>query len=51
LIALYLFSGLRVLREYERGVYFLLGRLRPTKGPGLIFLLPYWHGCKKGRCA
>src|SRR5207249_688302 len=40
LIALYLFSGLRVLREYERGVYFLLGRLRPTKGPGLIFLPP-----------
>src|SRR5436190_4788641 len=39
-IALYLFSGLRVLREYERGVYFLLGRLRPTKGPGLIFLPP-----------
>src|SRR5947209_9982958 len=39
-IALYLFAGLRVLREYERGVYFLLGRLRPTKGPGLIFLPP-----------
>jgi len=39
-IALYLFSGLRVLREYERGVYFLLGRLRSTKGPGLIFLPP-----------
>ena len=39
-IALYLFSGLRVLREYERGVYFLLGHLRPTKGPGLIFLPP-----------
>ena len=40
-IALYLFSGLRVLREYERGVYFLLGHLRPTKGPGLIFLPPF----------
>ena len=39
-IAFYLFSGLRVLREYERGVYFLLGHLRPTKGPGLIFLPP-----------
>ena len=39
-IALYLFAGLRVLREYERGVYFLLGHLRPTKGPGLIFLPP-----------
>ena len=40
-IALYLFAGLRVLREYERGVYFLLGHLRPTKGPGLIFLPPF----------
>ncbi|HKA58150.1 MAG TPA: slipin family protein [Gemmatimonadales bacterium] len=39
-IGLYLFAGLRVLREYERGVYFLLGHLRPTKGPGLIFLPP-----------
>jgi regulator of protease activity HflC (stomatin/prohibitin superfamily) len=39
-IALYLFAGLRVLREYERGVYFLLGHLRPTKGPGLVFLPP-----------
>jgi regulator of protease activity HflC (stomatin/prohibitin superfamily) len=39
-IAVYLFAGLRVLREYERGVYFLLGHLRPTKGPGLIFLPP-----------
>ncbi len=29
-----------MLREYERGVYFLLGHLRPTKGPGLIFLPP-----------
>lgn len=34
-------SSLRVLREYERGVVFRLGRLTPPKGPGLIFLLPY----------
>ncbi len=33
-------SSLRVLREYERGVVFRLGRLTRAKGPGLIFLLP-----------
>jgi regulator of protease activity HflC (stomatin/prohibitin superfamily) len=33
-------SALRVLREYERGVIFRLGRLIAQKGPGLIFLIP-----------
>jgi regulator of protease activity HflC (stomatin/prohibitin superfamily) len=33
-------SALRVLREYERGVIFRLGRLIALKGPGLIFLVP-----------
>ncbi|HEX4621228.1 MAG TPA: slipin family protein [Myxococcaceae bacterium] len=36
----YLFSGLRILREYERGVVFVLGRSWGAKGPGLIFLPP-----------
>ena len=31
----------RVLREYERGVLFRLGRLRPLAGPGLVMLLPF----------
>ncbi|MBV8376211.1 MAG: slipin family protein [Verrucomicrobia bacterium] len=30
----------RILREYERGVIFRLGKLSGTKGPGLIFLIP-----------
>ena len=30
----------RVLREYERGVIFRLGKLLRAKGPGLIFLIP-----------
>jgi len=30
----------RVLREYERGVIFRLGKLLPAKGPGLILLIP-----------
>ncbi|HUF50082.1 MAG TPA: slipin family protein [Longimicrobiales bacterium] len=33
-------TSVRVLREYERGVVFRLGRLTRAKGPGLIFLLP-----------
>jgi regulator of protease activity HflC (stomatin/prohibitin superfamily) len=33
-------SAIRVLREYERGVIFRLGRLIATKGPGLILLIP-----------
>ena len=33
-------TSLRVLREYERGVVFRLGRLVGPKGPGLIFLVP-----------
>jgi regulator of protease activity HflC (stomatin/prohibitin superfamily) len=33
-------SSFRILREYERGVVFRLGRLIPQKGPGLQWLLP-----------
>jgi regulator of protease activity HflC (stomatin/prohibitin superfamily) len=35
------FVSARVLREYERGVCFRLGRLRPIAGPGLVLLLPF----------
>jgi regulator of protease activity HflC (stomatin/prohibitin superfamily) len=38
--AIALGSSVRVLREYERGVIFRLGRLIATKGPGLILLIP-----------
>jgi regulator of protease activity HflC (stomatin/prohibitin superfamily) len=34
-------QAIRVLREYERGVIFRLGRLQQVKGPGLIFLIPF----------
>jgi regulator of protease activity HflC (stomatin/prohibitin superfamily) len=33
-------SSIRILREYERGVVFRLGRLMAVRGPGLIFLIP-----------
>lgn len=38
--ALLLFSAIKVLREYERGVVFQLGRFWKVKGPGLILLIP-----------
>jgi regulator of protease activity HflC (stomatin/prohibitin superfamily) len=34
-------SAIRILREYERGVIFTLGRYTGTKGPGLILLIPF----------
>ncbi len=33
-------SAIRIVREYERGVIFRLGRLRGAKGPGFFFLIP-----------
>lgn len=36
-----LFTSIRVLFEYERGVVFRLGKLTRAKGPGLIFLIPF----------
>jgi regulator of protease activity HflC (stomatin/prohibitin superfamily) len=41
LIVLFLFSAIKVAREYERGIVFRLGRLLPNpKGPGLFILIP-----------
>ena len=41
LIVLYLLNAIKILREYERGVIFRLGRvLSKPKGPGLIFVFP-----------
>jgi len=34
-------ASIRVLRQYERGVMFTLGRFSSVRGPGLIFMLPY----------
>ena len=39
-VLLILSSAIKILREYERGVIFRLGRLIDLKGPGLIFLIP-----------
>ncbi len=39
-VLLLLFSAIRILREYERGVIFLLGRFWKVKGPGFIIVIP-----------
>jgi regulator of protease activity HflC (stomatin/prohibitin superfamily) len=39
-VIIILSSAIRILREYERGVIFRLGRLIGAKGPGLILLIP-----------
>jgi regulator of protease activity HflC (stomatin/prohibitin superfamily) len=40
LIAAALFYSIRILREYERGVVFQLGRFWRVKGPGLVIIIP-----------
>jgi len=40
LVIFFLVSAIKVLREYERGVIFRLGRVINVKGPGLIILIP-----------
>ena len=40
LVVLFFVSAIRILREYERGVIFLLGRFWKVKGPGFIIIIP-----------
>ena len=40
LVLIILIAAIRILREYERGVVFTLGRFTGVKGPGLIILIP-----------
>ena len=40
MVVLFLASAIKILREYERGVVFLLGRFWHVKGPGLIIIIP-----------
>ena len=41
LVIVFLAMAIRILREYERGVVFTLGRFSGVKGPGLIILIPF----------
>jgi len=40
IVVLFLMNAIKVVREYERGVIFRLGRLVAAKGPGLIIIIP-----------
>ena len=40
LLLLFVFSAIKILKEYERGVVFTLGRFTGVKGPGLIIIIP-----------
>lgn len=40
LIGYFFSSAIKILKEYERGVVFRLGRIIPIKGPGLIIIVP-----------
>ena len=40
LVLFFLYSAIKILNEYERGVIFRLGRVIKAKGPGLIILIP-----------
>lgn len=42
-----LISGIKVLREYERGVVFRLGRLVGARGPGIIYIIPWFEQWNK----
>ena len=41
LVIVVLYNTIKILKEYERGVVFLLGRFYKVKGPGLIILVPF----------
>jgi regulator of protease activity HflC (stomatin/prohibitin superfamily) len=41
LVAIFVLSGIRIVNQYERGVIFVLGRLRGARGPGLFWVPPF----------
>ncbi len=52
LIVVLIFSSMKVLNEYERGVMFTLGRFTGIKGPGIIFVWPARAAaCARWTCA
>ena len=48
IIAIFLlFSAIKILYEYERGVIFNLGKYSSTKGPGVIYVIPIMQTLRK----
>jgi len=40
IVAILVISGVKILREYERGVIFRLGRMVDPRGPGIVYVIP-----------
>jgi regulator of protease activity HflC (stomatin/prohibitin superfamily) len=51
IIVVYLLASIRVLRQYERGVVFFLGKFETVRGPGLTLLLCRSRAWYASRCA
>lgn len=47
IVLIFIFSAVKILREYERVVIFTLGRFWKVKGPGLIILVPFFQQAVK----
>ena len=47
IVVILLFSAIKVLYEYERGVIFNLGKYSSTKGPGVIYVIPIMQTLRK----
>ncbi|HEU5348843.1 MAG TPA: slipin family protein [Ktedonobacterales bacterium] len=47
LLLLFVLAGLRVVNQYERGVIFVLGRLKGAKGPGVFWIPPFISTMRK----
>ncbi|MDI6640351.1 MAG: SPFH domain-containing protein, partial [Methanocellales archaeon] len=43
LVLLFISSAIKIVKEYERGVIFRLGRLMGARGPGLFFIIPIFE--------
>ena len=43
LVIIILLSGIKVVREYDRLVVFLLGKFYKVKGPGMVFIMPFFQ--------
>jgi len=41
IVAIVVISGIKILREYQRGVIFRLGRMVASRGPGIIYVIPF----------
>ncbi len=46
-VLVFIFSGIRIVNEYEKGVIFRLGRLVESRGPGLIIVIPIIETMRK----